>query len=215
MKAEKTAHITRPPLSMPSFIPNPSSLPPMPSVLFYIFSAVTLIFGVMVVACRNPVASALALVVSFVGLAALFIGLDAYFIGIVQILVYAGAVMVLFLFIIMLLDIRAEEHRQPNAPAIVGGIALAVIFSGQVGYVVSRHDFGNQTTKDAPIRFEQASRSQALETIRTDLRNSVLPDTKLVGQTLFQRYGFQIQLVGALLLAGTVGVVTLSKREAK
>ena len=77
----------------------------MPSALFYFFSAITLIFGVMVVACRNPVASALSLVVSFAGLAALFISLDAYFIGIIQILVYAGAILVLFLFVIMLLNL--------------------------------------------------------------------------------------------------------------
>ncbi len=187
----------------------------MPSVFFYIFSAITLIFGVMVVVCRNPVASALSLVVSFAGLAALFVSLDAYFIGTIQILVYAGAVMVLFLFIIMLLDIKAEEHRQPNSLAIVGGIALAVIFVGQLGYIVSQHEFGKQTTGDVPIQFEQAAQLQKLNTIKNDLRAGVLPDTKLVGQTLFQRYGFQIQLVGALLLAGTVGVVILSKREVK
>ncbi|MCE9519840.1 MAG: NADH-quinone oxidoreductase subunit J [Verrucomicrobia bacterium] len=187
----------------------------MPAAFFYIFSAITLLFGVMVVVCRNPVASALSLVVSFAGLAALFVSLDAYFIGTIQILVYAGAVMVLFLFIIMLLDIKAEEHRQPNALAIVGGIALAVIFVGQLGYIVSQHEFGNRTTADVPILFDKAAQVQKLETIKSDLRAGVLPDTKLVGQTLFQRYGFQIQLVGALLLAGTVGVVILSKREVK
>lgn len=187
----------------------------MPGALFYIFSAITLVFGVMVVVCRNPVASALSLVVSFAGLAALFVSLDAYFIATIQILVYAGAVMVLFLFIIMLLDIKAEEHRQPNALAVVGGIALAVIFTGQLGYVVSQHDFGKQTTEDVPVQFEIAAQSQRLDTIKNDLKAGVLPDTKLVGQTLFQRYGFQIQLVGALLLAGTVGVVILSKREVK
>ena len=187
----------------------------MPSALFYIFSLITLVFGVMVVVCRNPVASALSLVVSFCGLAALFIGLDAYFIGVIQILVYAGAVMVLFLFIIMLLDIKAEEDRQRNGPAIIGGIALAVIFVGQLGYVVSQHDFGKQTTQDVPIQFEKAAAAQKLDTIKDDLKAGVLPDTKLVGLTLFQRYGFQIQLVGALLLAGTIGVVIMSKREVK
>ncbi len=218
MKAERPARIARRSFSMPSFILHPSSLIPSPDALralLHLLGHHADLRRAWSWCCRNPVASALSLVVSFVGLAALFVSLDAYFIGIIQILVYAGAVMVLFLFIIMLLDIKAEEHRQPNAPAIVGGIALAVIFTGQVGYVVSRHDFGNQTTKDAPIRFEQAARSQPLETIRTDLQNGVLPDTKLVGQTLFQRYALQIQLVGALLLAGTVGVVILSKREVK
>ena len=68
-----------------------------------------LFFGGMVVLNRNPVASALSLVVSFLALAALYVSLDAYFIGVIQILVYAGAVMVLFLFIIMLLDLKAES----------------------------------------------------------------------------------------------------------
>ena len=75
----------------------------MNPILFYFFATIMLGFGVAVVLNRNPVASALCLVVSFLGLASLFVSLDAYFIGIIQILVYAGAVMVLFLFIIMLL----------------------------------------------------------------------------------------------------------------
>src|SRR3954468_9637502 len=100
----------------------------MPAVLFYIFAVMTLLFGVAVVACRNPVASALSLVVSFAGLAALFVSLDAYFIGVIQILVYAGAVMVLFLFIIMLLDLRAEERRSINLVAFIGGSVVALTF---------------------------------------------------------------------------------------
>jgi NADH-quinone oxidoreductase subunit J len=80
----------------------------IPPWLFWIFGLLMLVFGAAVIINRNPVASALSLVVSFLGLAALFMSLDAYFIGIIQVLVYAGAVMVLFLFIIMLLDLRAE-----------------------------------------------------------------------------------------------------------
>src|SRR6266487_2816748 len=86
----------------------------MSAFLFWIFSLLMLVFGVAVVINRNPVASALSLVVSFLGLAGLFMSLDAHFIGIIQVLVYAGAVMVLFLFIIMLLDLRAEEERRIN-----------------------------------------------------------------------------------------------------
>src|SRR6187455_2215363 len=109
----------------------------MPAALFYIFAAITLLFGVSVVACRNPVASALSLVMSFVGLAALFVSLDAYFIGVIQILVYAGAVMVLFLFIIMLLDIKVEALRKINAPAVAGGIVLALAFILQLCAVLA------------------------------------------------------------------------------
>lgn len=185
----------------------------MPAPLFYFFAALMLIFGVMVVVCRNPVASALSLVMSFVGLAALFVSLDAYFIGTIQILVYAGAVMVLFLFIIMLLDIKAEAVRKVNPAAILGGVALAIIFTVQLCSVLGEHPAGTKTLADVPIQFEKAAAAQQLEGIKADLQNKTLPDTKLVGVTLFHRYPFQIQLIGVLLLVGTIGVVIMSKRE--
>src|SRR5256884_10019627 len=97
----------------------------MSRFLFWIFAVLTVIFGAAVVLNRIPVASALSLVVSFLGLSALFMSLDAFFVGIIQVLVYAGAVMVLFLFIIMLLDIRAEERRRINWLAAAGGIGVA------------------------------------------------------------------------------------------
>ena len=93
----------------------------MDAFFFWLFAALMLGFAVAVVLNRNPVASALSLVVSFVFLAALFFMLDAYFIGIIEILVYAGAVMVLFLFVIMLLDLKAEERRKFNIVTLIGG----------------------------------------------------------------------------------------------
>src|SRR5262247_526752 len=108
----------------------------MTPLFFWTLSALMLIFGAAVIVNRNPVASALSLVVSFLGLAALFVSLDAFFIGIIQVLVYAGAVMVLFLFIIMLLDLRAEERRSINFIAFAGGAAVAVIFLIQVVRVI-------------------------------------------------------------------------------
>src|SRR5438034_3854472 len=97
----------------------------MSPFLFWIFAVLTVIFGAAVVLNRNPVASALSLVVSFLGLSALFMSLDAFFVGIIQVLVYAGAVMVIFLFIIMLLDIRAEEMQRINWIATARGIRVA------------------------------------------------------------------------------------------
>ena len=93
----------------------------MQLILFWAFALLTLVFGGGVVINRNPVASALNLVVSFLGLAALFMLLDAFFIGVIQVLIYAGAVMVLFLFIIMLFNLRAEKLRRINWPAAAGG----------------------------------------------------------------------------------------------
>src|SRR4026209_929614 len=110
----------------------------MPLLLFWLFALVMLGFGAAVVINRNPIASALSLVLSFMGLSALFISLDAFFIGIIQILVYAGAVMVLFLFIIMLLDLRAETRRKINIVAVVGGMAVALALFVQICFVVGQ-----------------------------------------------------------------------------
>ncbi len=131
----------------------------------------------------------------------------------IQILVYAGAVMVLFLFIIMLLDIKVEALRKVNAPAVVGGLLLATVFTVQLSMVLGATPGGKKTLADVPIQFEKAAAAQTLEGTRADLQNKTLPDAKLVGQTLFQRYPLQIQLIGGLLLVGTIGVVIMSKRE--
>src|SRR5436190_5626168 len=110
---------------------------PMPQFLFYIFVAIMLGFAAAVVFLRNPVSSALSLLASFAGLAALYISLNAYFVGTLQILVYAGAVMVLFLFIIMLMDIKAEARRKINMVAVVGGAALVLGLVVQLGGVTA------------------------------------------------------------------------------
>src|ERR1700730_12138215 len=116
----------------------------MSPFLLWIFASLMLVFGAGVIINRNPVASALNLVVSFLGLAALFISLGAYFIGIIQVLVYAGAVMVLFLFIIMLLDLRAEKLRRINWIAFGGGSFVALAFLSQVLSVIGRFKLAAQ-----------------------------------------------------------------------
>src|SRR3954451_7626438 len=113
----------------------------MSPFLFWIFAVLTVVFGAAVVLNRNPVASALSLVVSFLGLSALFMSLDAFFVGIIQVLVYAGAVMVLFLFIIMLLDIHVEERRQINWLAAAGGVGVAVVLPVQVFLMIGPFQF--------------------------------------------------------------------------
>jgi NADH-quinone oxidoreductase subunit J len=154
-----------------------------------------LIFGIGVVANRNPVSSAMCLVVSFIGLAAVFITLNAYFIGVVQILVYAGAVMVLFLFIIMLLDIRAEKRRSLNYYAIAGGIMVVVAFVIQLLTVVSGFKQGNEPMPE--------------------LATKSIEDVKSVGFAIFTNFNFHLQVMGVLLLVATIGVVVLSRRQHK
>jgi NADH-quinone oxidoreductase subunit J len=165
----------------------------MSPFLFWVFALLMLIFGAAVIINRNPVASALSLVVSFLGLAALFMSLDAYFIGIIQVLVYAGAVMVLFLFIIMLLDLRAEERRQINWLTSAGAIAVALALLAQIFYVIG-------TLKPAAQTFPPLARPTT-----DDVRN--------IGALLFQNYNLPFQIIGILVLVATIGVVFLSRRE--
>ena len=104
--------------------------------LFYLFAALAVIGGIGVVANKNPVSSAFAMILSFLGLAALFIQLDAYLVGILQVLVYAGAIMVLFLFIVMLLDLEDEEGRRfgffSTAGAVIVAGGLLMVVSGDL-----------------------------------------------------------------------------------
>jgi NADH-quinone oxidoreductase subunit J len=192
----------------------------MPQFLFYIFVAIMLGFAAAVVFLRNPVSSALSLVMSFVGLAALYISLNAYFVGTLQILVYAGAVMVLFLFIIMLMDIKAEERRKLNIPAVVGGVALVLGLVIQIGSVTAGFKEGQTVMNERPLGLVEgaAAREKAglkTATINNDLKAETLPDAKLVGELLFTRYNLHLQMVGVILLVATVGVIVLSRREDK
>lgn len=185
----------------------------MPSLLFWIFSILMLGCGVMVVAMRNPVSSALSMVISFVGIAGLFIGMSAFFIGIIQILVYAGAIMVLFLFIIMLLDLKLEEKRAPKMLPLVGGLAVVFAFVIQLIGVLSQNtdkaipSFGKEGLAQAAAHYSESPK------IAQSLATGELPDVHLTGQTLFTQYNFPLQIIGVLLLVATVGVVVLSKRQ--
>jgi NADH-quinone oxidoreductase subunit J len=169
----------------------------MQPIFFWLFSALMIGFAVMVVAQRNPVASALSLVVSFLGLAALFVLLDAYFIAVIQVLVYAGAVMVLFLFIIMLLDLRAEERRQWNPLAVTGGAVVTAGFAALLVKVIHRFPDGNKPFPPLSTQLNQ------------------MDDVHKIGMTLFTSYNLPLQVVGVLVLVATIGVVVLSKRELK
>ena len=167
----------------------------MQLALFWIFASLMLVSGALVVLLRNPVSSAMSLVLSFLFLAALFMTLDAFFIGIIQILVYAGAVMVLFLFIIMLLDLKAEKRRRVKISAWLGGGLVLAGFVYSVVYVVHSMPGSGATPPALPP--------------------AAASDVALVGITLFKSYNMPLQILGVLLLVATIGVVLLSRREAK
>lgn len=164
----------------------------MPALFFWLFSAVMLLFAILVVVNRSPVASALCLVMSFLGLAALFVTLNAFFIGVVQVLVYAGAVMVLFLFIIMLLDLKAERRRKLNYLAVGGGAIVALAFAFQIKLLLNKFPQGDQPFPPLAVG---------------------LDDVRGVGTALFTHFNLPFQVIGVLVLVATIGVVVLSKKE--
>ncbi|HKP93116.1 MAG TPA: NADH-quinone oxidoreductase subunit J [Chthoniobacterales bacterium] len=165
----------------------------MSPFLFWFFAFLMLVFGAAVVLNRNPIASALSLVICFMGLSALFMSLDAFFIGIIQVLVYAGAVMVLFLFIIMLLDLRMEQMRKINLVVVAGGVAVALAFFFQIYFVIRQFSAARQ-----PFPALAANRGD---------------DVRQIGSLLFTNYNLPFQIIGVLVLVATIGVVVLSKRE--
>jgi len=163
--------------------------------LFWVFAALTLIFGALVVAnpfSRNPVSSAMFLVLTIISMAGLFVLLHAYFLAAVQVLVYAGAVMVLFLFVIMLLDLKAEERRNARLLSLVAGLVSVGAIIGI--FIESLH--AAQPGQDLPAP-------------------TAVGDTATLGKILFTNYLLPFEIVSLLLLVAMVGVILLSKKDLK
>lgn len=165
--------------------------------LFYIFAALTLVCGLGVVLLRNPVSGAIAMITSFMGLSALFIQLDAYLVGILQVLVYGGAIMVLFLFIIMLMGVADEKYAVRSISSYLGAAVVGGGFIILLITVLERFAAGGAKLK--PLRIPEDAPS----------------DVESIGALLFTTYWFPVQIVGVLLLVATIGVVILSKREVR
>lgn len=173
------------------------------NTLFIIFSVLTAVSALMVVLARNPVTGAMFMIVSFIGMAGLFVLLEAFFLAILQVLVYAGAVMVLFLFIIMLLDVKEVERFKPRAMTLFASsiaalllvvmVAMTLVASGVVeSFPSHRPEVVELPTGEEPFAF--ATRAKAY------------------GYGLFTKYLLPIQMVGVLLLIAMIGVIVLSKR---
>jgi NADH-quinone oxidoreductase subunit J len=163
-------------------------------VLFYVFAALTLLCGVLVVAnpfSRNPVTSAMFLVLTIISMAGLFVLLHAFFLAAVQILVYAGAVIVLFLFVIMLLDLKEEQRRKIKSFGIVAGLI-------SVGTIV--------------LIFLKSLHATNLNAHASPVTEG---DTALLGKVLFTQYTLPFEVVSILLLVAMVGVILLSKKDLK
>jgi NADH-quinone oxidoreductase subunit J len=157
------------------------------TVVFYLFAAVAVLSAIGVVSFRSPVPGAMSLVTCFVAVAGLYLSLGAAFMSAVQILVYAGAIMVLFLFVIMLLNLEVEPRELPGVTRLLGaGVGIVLIF--------------------AMAAFVGRSELPDSESLRTG-------STKEIGQIFAGEYMFPFEAASILLLAAMVGAIVIGRRR--
>jgi NADH-quinone oxidoreductase subunit J len=164
-------------------------------ILFYIFATILVASALGVILTRNPVHSALSLVLCFVTSAAIWLLIEAEFLAVVLVLVYVGAVMVLFLFVVMMLDINVEELRKGfTRYAWLGWITAAAVIVEIVGVIASR-TFGVDTTQGA-------------QPLPADYSN-----TEELGRVLYTEFAYPFELAAVLLLVAIVAAIALTMRR--
>ena len=170
-------------------------------VLFYVFGAIAVLTSALVIGQSNPMYSVLLLVASFGALSGLYVQLDAPFIAVIQIIVYAGAIMVLFLYVVMLLNApqedaaewdRAHPLRRPGASR--WGSILAVLLVLQLGWALSR---------TAEVRDAIGVRGDVSE----------VSDVRMIGRVMFTDYVFAFEATSILILVALVGAILLAARR--
>lgn len=166
--------------------------------LFYVFAVIIVGCSLGVIGQRNPMHSVLLLIGSFIGLAGLYVGLDSPFVAVTQIVVYAGAIMVLFLFVVMLLNAPREDvapGAQVPMPAGIKviGSALALAMVGMLVWALSRMTV-------APLAVD-AQASARVSSVRD------------IGLMIFRDHAFAFEVTSILILVAMVGAVVLAKKE--
>ncbi|MFO1089605.1 MAG: NADH-quinone oxidoreductase subunit J [Hyphomicrobiales bacterium] len=168
----------------------------VPAFFFYLFSAVAVASAVMVIAARNPVHSVLFLILTFVNAAGLFLLLGAEFLAMILVVVYVGAVAVLFLFVVMMLDVDFVELRQGMLNYLPVGATIGLILLVELVLVVGTWSFAPELVKNAA-----APTPGAIE------------NTRALGRILYTDYVFYFQLAGLVLLVAMIGAIVLTLRH--
>ncbi len=169
----------------------------MEEFIFYIFAAIMLFASIRVVTARNPVHCALYLVLAFFTSAAIWLLLEAEFLAIVLVLVYVGAVMVLFLFVVMMLDINLAPLREGFARYLPVGILVAVLIASQIALVVGARHFG-------------------LEVVPAPQRHGAdYSNTEELGSVLYTVYVYPFEIAAVILLVAIVAAIALTMRRRK
>jgi NADH-quinone oxidoreductase subunit J len=166
------------------------------AVFFYIFAGICVASAVMVIASRNPVHSVLFLILAFVNASGLFVLMGAEFLAMILVVVYVGAVAVLFLFVIMMLDVDFAELRQGFLEYLPVGLLIGAIFLAELLLVAGGWVISPTLTKSitAPIP-------------------STVSNVEAIGLVLYTRYVHYFQLAGAVLLVAMIGAIVLTLRH--
>ncbi|MBV9331898.1 MAG: NADH-quinone oxidoreductase subunit J [Alphaproteobacteria bacterium] len=169
----------------------------IPTLLFYLFATVLAISGLMVIAARNPVHSVLFLILAFFNAAALFLLIGAEYLAMTLVIVYVGAVAVLFLFVVMMLDVDFAELKRGSLQLLPIGGGLGLLLAGELALLVAlRWQF-----KPAALRHIAAV---------TPVR---LSNTEALGQILYTDYIYYFQIAGMVLLVAMIGAIVLTLRH--
>ena len=167
------------------------------SITFYVFSLVAVLSALMVISARNPVHSVLFLILSFVNASGLFVLLGAEFLAMILVVVYVGAVAVLFLFVVMMLDINFIKLREGFLQYLPFGALLGIVLIIELGILFLTKSF---------------SENSLSKFVELPLMNEV-ENTKLIGQVLYTNYFYLFQISGLILLVAMVGSITLTLRD--
>ncbi|RKP43681.1 NADH-quinone oxidoreductase subunit J [Trinickia fusca] len=169
------------------------------TVLFYIFALLLTVSGLKVITSRNPVGSALFLVLAFFNAAAIWMLLEAEFLAILLVLLYVGAVMVLFLFVVMMLDINLDVLRKDFKRFVPMATLVGAIIVIETALILW-HGYGATTT---PVREAAAAGAAAV------------PNTFLIGKAIYTDYVFAFEVAGLVLLVAIIAAIALTARKGK
>ncbi len=173
------------------------------TLLFYVFSAVLLFAALRVITARNPVHSALYLVLAFFQAAAIWLLLKAEFLAIVLVLVYVGAVMVLFLFVVMMLDINLDVLRRGFWKYFPIALIVGVIIVLEMAAVLMQGFQIGGMTRAAQVGGAEPAGAAAI------------PNTQALGMLLYSRYLFEVEVAAVILLVAIVAAIALTLRRRK
>ena len=168
------------------------------AAFFYLFAGVTIASGFMVIASRNPVASVLFLILAFVNAAGLFVMMGAEFLAMILVVVYVGAVAVLFLFVVMMLDVDFAQLRQGFQRYLPIGALIGAVFLIELLLVV-----GSWTIDPGLIQAPLGPVASA----------EAVTNTQALGRVLYTDYVFFFQLAGLILLVAMIGAIVLTLRD--